>query len=89
MSIELVLPAQQPESIASRTSLHDSPDRSPLSVPHEVVALPLPQLVHGAQVVEHAPEGLDGAHHVDLPQVRKEIARSTAFLGPARVVTSR
>ena len=47
-----------------------------------MVALPLPQLVHGAQVVKHTPEGLDRLHHIDLPQVGKEVTGTATLWRP-------
>lgn len=47
-----------------------------------MVALSLVQLVHWTQVVEHAPEGLDGLDHVDLTEIGKEIAGTTSLWGP-------
>ena len=58
------------------------PDRSSLGVPHEVVALPLLQLLHGAHVVKYTPKRLDRLDHAYLPQVGKEFAGIAALWGP-------
>ena len=61
------------------------PHWSPPFIPHEVVALPLVQLVHWGQVIEHAPECLNGLHHTYLAKVGKEITRCCSFWGTRAV----